>query len=77
MIHLDENRLRDEDTLIEAPDYSVTAHTPFDPAPGEEYDVTLAAHSTTGLNSTHTAPTTCQYHRYCNLLADVQQHQEN
>jgi len=44
MIHLDENRLRDEDTLIEAPDYSVTAHTPFDPAPGEEYDVTLAAH---------------------------------
>jgi len=63
-IYLDKNMLWDEDISIDSTDYfSVTVHIPLDLVPGKKYDVTLVAHSTTGLNSTYTVPTMCQFHR--------------
>lgn len=63
-LYVDENKLWDEDIRIEPADYfAVTVHIPFDLVPEQEYDVTLVAHSTTGLNSTYTVSTMCQFHR--------------
>jgi hypothetical protein len=63
-LYLDESKLWDEDVYIDSTDYfSVTVHVPFNLVPGKEYDVTLVAYSATGLNSTYTVPTMCQFHR--------------
>jgi len=63
-LYVDENMLWDEDIRIKFADYfAVTVHIPFDLVPGQEYEVTLVAHSTTGFNSTYTVPTICQFHR--------------
>jgi hypothetical protein len=43
--------------------FTVTVPIPFDTVTGQTYDVTLVAHSSTGLNSTYTVPTLCQFIR--------------
>jgi len=68
---IEELELYFEDTLVwgepirinPAEYFTVTVPIPFDTAPGKTYDVTLVAHSSTGLNSTYTVPTKCQYYR--------------
>ncbi len=68
---IEELELYLEDTLVwgepvsisRAKYFAVTVHIPFDPVPGKIYDVTLMAHSATGLNSTYTVPTLCQFIR--------------
>ena len=63
-LYIDDKKLLGEDIQIKPTNYfSVTVHIPFDPVQGKIYDVTLVAHSTTGLNSTYTAPTLCQFIR--------------
>jgi hypothetical protein len=63
-LYIDDGMLWGEDIYIKPTDYfSVMVHIPFDPAPGQIYDVTLVAHSTTGSKSTYTVPTKCQYIR--------------
>ena len=61
-LYLDEYKLWDEDIQIEPTEYfTVTVHIPFAPVLNQKYDVTLVAHSTSGLNSTYTVPTLCQF----------------
>jgi hypothetical protein len=63
-LYIDDRMLWGEDIHVEPTDYfSVTVHIPYYIATGKRYDVTLVAHSTTGLNSTYTAPTLCQFIR--------------
>jgi hypothetical protein len=62
-IYVDDSVIMDENINIEFTDYfALSVHIPFDIIPLKHYDVTLVAHSTTGLNSTYTIPTLCQFH---------------
>ncbi|MBN2336276.1 hypothetical protein JXL21_12010 [Candidatus Bathyarchaeota archaeon] len=63
-LYIDNRIAWDEEIHIKPTKYfAVTVHIPFDIVSGQKYDVTLVAHSTTGLNSTYTVPTLCQFHR--------------
>ena len=62
-IYIDDSVIMDENIHIEFTDYfALSVHIPFDIIPLKHYDVTLVAHSTTGLNSTYTISTLCQFH---------------
>ena len=62
-IYIDDSVIMDENIHIEFTDYfALSVHIPFDIIPLKHYDVTLVAHSTTGLKSTYTVPTLCQFH---------------
>lgn len=63
-LYFEDNLVWGESIRINRAEYfTVTVPIPFETVPGQIYDVTLVAHSSTGLNSTYTVQTQCQYYR--------------
>jgi len=63
-LYLEDILVWEEDVRVSPSKYfAITVHVPFELVPGQNYNVTLVAHSVEGLNSIYSRSTLCQYIR--------------